>query len=332
MSIDEAIASYPEWVKAIANRLIELEFKATPFSELPGNGLVFSKDHRSGKKKTLILTFQRQRLGNFISSLKNVVAISRETPGSVEALLKFPVEAEFLEHRSKRIRGIKIVKSVNEIDRYSSVIVHEHFYAATGMSPKQISKSRSVTKCASFIVGLGRKINVPKPTKKIEFLIHIRSGDIFGHRPHRGYAQPPLAFYQRVVNDAKPKTVALVFEDFGNPVIKELISFLHSKSIEIRIIGADLEEVVHAILKSKIVLFGTGTFATELLSLSRNIALVYFLENFGRVNSEGWLKKVEKAQYSCTSKEIHKLLPWENLEFQRDIMLSMEPESFIRKI
>lgn len=331
MSVEESLESYPEWLKAICKELKDLGFSVTHFDDLSGNGLVFIKDSRRPNKKTLILTFQRQRLGNFIASLKNVVAISRKSRGSVEAFINFPFESEFLERRSQKIRGLKVLETVSEIDRYGKVIVHSNFFGAKGMSLKQISESRSITKSTSRLIGLDRNLASHKAKKRIEFLIHIRSGDIFKQSPHPGYAQPPLGFYQKAVNDANPKKVTLVFEDFGNPVTSELISFLHAKNVEIKIIGANLEAVVNSILSARTVVFGTGTFVSELLSLSRVIEKVYVLKKFGYANVNTWLRKVERVQFSCVSKDIESLLPWENNEFQRNLMLKMESDSFIRK-
>ena len=62
------------------------------------------------------------------------------------------------------------------------------------------------------------KINVDKN----DLYIHIRSGDIFIY-PHWPYAQPPLCFYKKILNNNKYNKIYLIAQDKNNPIIKTIL-------------------------------------------------------------------------------------------------------------
>lgn len=72
---------------------------------------------------------------------------------------------------------------------------------------------------------LSDKINCSIP--KIDegtLVVHLRSGDIMGPRPHGEYVQPPLAFYRRIIKDHSFQKILIVTEiDRRNPVIAALV-------------------------------------------------------------------------------------------------------------
>lgn len=67
--------------------------------------------------------------------------------------------------------------------------------------------------------------NLPIYKSSIDYLyIHIRSGDIFKRKPHILYTQPPLCFYQSILENYKFKKIYLISKDNKNPIIQKLIS------------------------------------------------------------------------------------------------------------
>lgn len=119
--------------------------------------------------------------------------------------------------------------------------------------------------------------NSVEPFPDDEVLIHIRSGDIFSkdREVHRGYGQPPLAFYKLALSHAKPKHVHLVFEDRKNPVIGELEKYLTRLDIRFTCWSESLLEDIHIILKAKTIIAGFGTFIPGIVALSRNVKTIY---------------------------------------------------------
>ena len=69
--------------------------------------------------------------------------------------------------------------------------------------------------------------NLPKiKTNKNDLYIHIRGSDIFQNKnPHYApdYAQPPLCFYQKILNNYKYRKIFIISADKENPVIDALL-------------------------------------------------------------------------------------------------------------
>ena len=66
--------------------------------------------------------------------------------------------------------------------------------------------------------------NLPQiKTDKNDLYIHIRSGSIFSWDFNPFYSQPPLCFYQKIINDFKFKKIYIIAEENNNPVINKII-------------------------------------------------------------------------------------------------------------
>ena len=67
--------------------------------------------------------------------------------------------------------------------------------------------------------------NIPKVyTYPKELYIHIRSGDIFSPKTHCRYSQPPLCFYEKMINNNKFKKIYIISIDRKNVVLDALIN------------------------------------------------------------------------------------------------------------
>ena len=65
--------------------------------------------------------------------------------------------------------------------------------------------------------------NLPKMiTGPNTLFIYIRSGDIFDHF-FKGYYQPPLCFYQRILNTFTFQNISIIAENKNNPIIDKLL-------------------------------------------------------------------------------------------------------------
>lgn len=158
-------------------------------------------------------------------------------------------------------------------------------------------------------------------------VIHIRSGDVFmGVKPHYGYGQPPLAFYQLAISHHNPARVCLVYENENNPVIPELKKYLTDKKIPIQVHSSlMLRDDVQEIIRAQVLVYGAGTFVPCILAFNNVLKKAYIFNYsipFGNVdkNSRFYVVNDKKGEY------IEKVLSgnWRNTEEQRQMMIDYE--------
>ena len=102
-------------------------------------------------------------------------------------------------------------------------------------------------------------------------VVHFRSGDAFSDRPHPGLGQPPLSFYQLVIDHEKPEKVILVFEDRANPVIDGVIAHLEVVAIPYSVQSANFREDLGVLLAARSLITANGTLSEALLMLSPHL-------------------------------------------------------------
>ena len=67
--------------------------------------------------------------------------------------------------------------------------------------------------------------NLPKvKTEPDELYIHIRGGDVFKKNPSTVYAQPPLCFYEKIIDNNKFKNIYILSMDRKNVVLDALMN------------------------------------------------------------------------------------------------------------
>ncbi len=92
---------------------------------------------------------------------------------------------------------------------------------------------------------------------------------------HRGYGQPPLAFYLAAVEREKASRVWIVFEDRGNPAVDAAEAALRSKGIEVRMQSADLKADLRILMSAGCLVASTGTFCQGAAALSASLRRYY---------------------------------------------------------
>ena len=66
--------------------------------------------------------------------------------------------------------------------------------------------------------------NIPRlDSKQSDLYIHIRSGDILINNKNRIYSQPPLCFYQKIINENNFTNIYIISNGNENPVIDILL-------------------------------------------------------------------------------------------------------------
>lgn len=118
-----------------------------------------------------------------------------------------------------------------------------------------------------------------KPGDSSAVTIHLRGGDVFGTRDAKNYGQPPLSFYQKVLEHCRARQVHIVYQDERNPVLAGLISLCEEKSIEYTIQSGSLTEDIETLMGAQTLVAGRGTFLPAVVGLSPHIKRVYYFQD-----------------------------------------------------
>lgn len=177
------------------------------------------------------------------------------------------------------------------------------------------------------------KILLKKSFKKNTFwlldddlVIHIRSGDIFSTSAvHSGYAQPPLAYYKKVIDYAQPKRVIIVYEDTKNPCIEALQKYLSEKWIIYKNFSEELGPSIALLLDAKNICSWRGSFVREIIYLSPKIKKNgYFYKYFDITLHPRLCAQFEKIYSLKEKNEDYRnnvLRNWKNTDEQRKKMI-----------
>ena len=230
----------------------------------------------SGKKNSDFSIFISSHAGfsNTLVALLNSVGLAKLLKIKKIFIIKTDLTnslcSENLEIQNIKIRTIESNPSGN----YISGNFFSHFNFLKLQNP-EFSIIRN-----QYAFSILNKYYFKNKKSKLELVIHIRSGDIFRSRSiHKNYGQPPLAFYILCIKDIKPSSITLVFEDYSNPIIVLLISYIKSINCELKLNNLNnLKEDVNSILNAKTIIFGNGTFVPGILLGSKSIKTIYGFE------------------------------------------------------
>jgi hypothetical protein len=107
-----------------------------------------------------------------------------------------------------------------------------------------------------------------------DLVLHFRAGDVFSY-PIAHYGQPPLAYYLGVLEREQPPRTWLVFEDWGNPCIDAVDSWLKWHGLEVILQSGTLEEDLRVLLSARRLAVGVGTFGFGVAMLSTRLQRLY---------------------------------------------------------
>ena len=162
-----------------------------------------------------------------------------------------------------------------------------------------------------------------KPTDRL--LIHIRSGDIFSTWVAPHYPQPPLGFYQlviqRLIAEKRITSIKLVFENRLNPVIAELEAYISGIGVPLTTQSGSLVDDVAALVDGSYLVFGLGTFGPAVCHLSNHIEQVFYFasgwpQHFKGIPTIGKIVEVLDVEGSYT-----KVGEWDNSPERRKLMI-----------
>lgn len=268
---------------------------------LGGNVLV------DGKFKYSSIYVKRfEQLGNNFMQLSNTVYLSEVMNVST---IYIPEGFCLINNPITTSKGIKIIPT-NETPSDAFVSCSKLFLM---LSDKYCTEDR-VYEFASEVLKSIPKVKI----NKYGLYIHIRSGDIFKENPCALYGQPPLCFYESIIEKWGFNDIYILSQDTKNPVINSLVQRYDAK-----LIVTDLPRTIGYILNAKNLVMSFGTFMPSLLKLipeDPEKRIFRYGNNF-YFNRAVW----KKFFFTGISKYYQNNLlnnNWNNTEEQRNIMLN----------
>lgn len=112
------------------------------------------------------------------------------------------------------------------------------------------------------------KVNLPEDC----LFIHIRSGDIFSWLVHQPYAQPPLCFYQKIIENFNfSRIYLLTSEEHNNPVVGKLIELYPNIIFKLNSLEVDISLLANAYN----LVVSISSFVNSIIQLNINLKYVW---------------------------------------------------------
>lgn len=246
------------------------------------------------------------RLGNSIVQVSNAIYLAEIMNVSTIYMQK---NFCFIKNNITTSKGIKIVPTVGvpkeSLGMYQSLFM----LSASGHCPE----NRVYEFASETLKGIPH-VN----TNDDGLYIHVRSGDIFKENPSKWYGQPPMCFYESIIEKLGFKNIYVITEDRKNPVINALIEKYNAT-----LVITDLLQTIGLILGAKNFVVSFGTFVPSLLKLlpddtEKNI--------FRYGNEFNYLTDIWKEFYFTEPSKLYKNTimgsNWKNTKEQREIMMN----------
>ena len=177
------------------------------------------------------------------------------------------------------------------------------------------------------------KRNLPSiNTDRNDLYIHIRSGDIFKRRPNTVYAQPPLCFYQKILNNFFFKNIYIVSENRKNPIIELLTKEYH----EIIFIDNYIETDAAILSNAYNIVGSMSSFLTTLVMINDNLINYWDFDNYRL--SEKYLHFHHDIYHFNRNYTLYEMKPsedyrkemfvWRNSKRQIDLMINEKCKEF----
>ena len=166
--------------------------------------------------------------------------------------------------------------------------------------------------------------NIPRyVAKPNDLYINIRSGDIFLNVIHILYSQPPLCFYQKIINENKYENIYIVANGHENPVVDQLLKLYPN----IKYIHGSIVDDIKVIINAYNFVMSISTFPMTLIWLNNYLKNLYIYDmmdfnyfesiydNFKYVNYTIYKMIPSKNYYQIMFKK------WNKTKEQLDLML-----------
>ena len=194
------------------------------------------------------------------------------------------------------------------IDILLSVITSYYFYYRKKRHEMRLSIIRE-----EVLNNVPKYISYPN-----DLYINIRSGDIFIDKIHPYYSQPPLCFYQKIINDNNYNNIYLLSNGHENPVVNALLK-IYPKIIYIH---GPVEKDISVLINAYNLVMPISTFPIAIITLNNNLKNLYIYEIINYSFQKGNYI-IHKMKPSIKYEKIMKR-KWKNTRDQLDLMIKEE--------
>lgn len=208
-------------------------------------------------------------LGNCIFSLTNIIYLCKK---NAKFNAKFSTDLSQFWRKIPFLEVEKMPFFIREFDSKGKDVITSFFFRYEGC--EKMSKEERIDIVKKYIEPY-TKFSVKKISEST-CVINIRSGDVFNPGgTHRGYVQPPFAFYKKIIDKEQQydKFLLLTQPDLKNPTI--LLTAKYSKKVELY--APNVSEAISIILGASSIVSGLTTFL-QVLFFSDNIKKIYCLD------------------------------------------------------
>jgi len=158
---------------------------------------------------------------------------------------------------------------------------------------------------------------------KDHMVVHLRGGDVFGPRKPAAYGQPPLGYYELLLDSQSWSGVTIVHEDVRSPVLTPLLEACKKRGLPVFEQSGSVQQDIAFLLRAETLVAGRGTFIPAIAGLSRNATEVFYFEDkfsvFPPVPGLSLTRVVDrKGDYVTQALSKN----WANTKEQRDLMVS----------
>jgi hypothetical protein len=209
------------------------------------------------------------RFGNNVLQLRSAYLLARV----LGAQSVIAPEHEYF--RSVSSKGISIYFGMEHVVEQSVAIVGEFFPIPFNYYHEIFGEQNIV----DFYHQLKTQftLNAEVGLTEKDLVLFIRSGDVFTlTHDVLGYGQPPLSFYQLLIELERPERIFVLSEDDKNPVVSSL---LNGEYRNIQLIRRGMTGDFEFMLGAKKIGTGTTTLLPNLLNLSEDIKLCYSFDD-----------------------------------------------------
>jgi len=171
-------------------------------------------------------------------------------------------------HNRVRVRGHKYIKSCHLGTKTNKKVIRGIFINRKGLDLKIYKKKLNKKLLLKFW-----KYNIkPQKSGENDLVIHIRSGDVYKRNPHSGWIQPPLKFYEQIIESKDWDAIYLICQDQKSPIKNPLLNKYKNIKWEKQSLAMDISYILGA----RNIIFGMGSFIPSLLLFNKVVSNIYY--------------------------------------------------------